>query len=40
MDAHLRRLLSEPLADPQRSGLSGLLGETLVEIVWSRDAEI
>jgi transposase len=30
--AHLRRLLSELLADPQRSGLSGLLGETLVEI--------
>jgi transposase len=30
--ACLRRLLSELLADPQRSGLSGLLGETLVEI--------
>ena len=30
--AHLRRLLSELLADPEGSGLSGLLGETLVEI--------
>ena len=30
--AHLRRLLSELLADPESSGLSGLLSETLVEI--------
>ncbi len=30
--ARLRRLLSELLADPEGSGLSGLLGETLVEI--------
>src|ERR1039457_723223 len=30
--AHLRRLLSELLADPEGSGLSGLLGESLVEI--------
>ena len=30
--AHLRRLLSELLADPESSGLSGLLGESLVEI--------
>jgi len=28
----LRRLLSELLADPESSGLSGLLGETLFEI--------
>ena len=30
--ANLRRLLSELLADPESSGLSGLLSETLVEI--------
>ena len=30
--AHLRRLLSELLADPEGRGLSGLLGESLVEI--------